>query len=330
MRLILGKGTVNHIKSILGPTRKCYTTSSANTVFVEDLNFVPPTDSATSDDIQRLQDFVHASKRLLVITGAGLSTESGLPDYRSVKSPPQAGKDRPVIGPVMYQDFVKNTHVRRGNWARNYVGWPGFSSHRPNVSHRALVQWERRGKLHWLVTQNVDDLHRKAGSKKMTELHGSAFRAACLSCKHVVPRSELQQVISDMNPHWDAVPFEIRPDADVALTPEQIEGFRAPHCGKCGGPLKPDMVYFGECVPRDTVQLVFDKLEESDSVLVAGSSLHVCKSSSMVYSAYRFVSAAHKQNKPVAILNIGPTRADKLAGLKINSRCGEVLTKLEI
>ncbi|XP_035691017.1 NAD-dependent protein lipoamidase sirtuin-4, mitochondrial-like [Branchiostoma floridae] len=323
MRLILGKGTIDHVRTILGPTRKCYTTSSANVVFVEDLNFVPPTDSATSDDISRLQEFVHASKRLLVITGAGLSTESGLPDYRSVKSPPRAGKDRPVIGPVMYQDFVKDTHVRQGNWARNYVGWPGFSSHRPNVSHRALVQWERQGKLHWLVTQNVDDLHRKAGSERMTELHGSAFRAACLSCKHVVPRSGLQQVISNMNPHWEAVPFEIRPDADVALTPEQIEGFRAPHCGKCGGPLKPDMVYFGECVPKDTVQLVFEKLEESDSILVAGSSLQV-------YSAYRFVSAAHKQNKPVAILNIGPTRADNLAALKINSRCGDVLTKLKV
>ncbi|XP_019615252.1 PREDICTED: NAD-dependent protein lipoamidase sirtuin-4, mitochondrial-like [Branchiostoma belcheri] len=322
MRLIFGEVTLSQVKTILGPTRKCYTTSSANAVFIEDLHFVPATDSATTDDIRRLQEFLHASKRLLVITGAGVSTESGLPDYRSVKSP-QHGKDRPVIGPVMYQDFVKNTRVRRGNWARNYVGWPGFSSHLPNVSHRALVDWERRGKLHWLVTQNVDDLHRKAGSTRMTELHGSAFRAVCLSCRNVVPRAELQQVIAAMNPHWEAVPFEIRPDADVALTPEQIEGFRAPHCGNCGGPLKPDMVYFGECVPKDTVQLVFEKLEESDSVLVAGSSLQV-------YSAFRFVSAAHKQNKPVAILNIGPTRADRLAGLKINGRCGDVLTKINI
>lgn len=284
------------------------------------LPFVPRCDEPRDVEIFQLQSFVDRSRRLFVLTGAGLSTESGIPDYRSEGVGLYAtSKNRPV----QYVDFLRSAEIRRRYWARNYVGWPRFSSFQPNETHQALSQWEQAGKVHWLVTQNVDALHYKAGSRHVTELHGSAHRVICLSCHHKIPRTEMQERIKDLNPVWHAQSQDMAPDGDVNLTQEQIQGFQVPECDQCGGVLRPEIVFFGDNVPRGTVDFVFERLAESDAVLVAGSSLEV-------YSGFRFVSRASDQNKPIAIISIGKTRADKLANLKISARCGHVLPQIQM
>ncbi|XP_060585695.1 NAD-dependent protein lipoamidase sirtuin-4, mitochondrial-like [Ruditapes philippinarum] len=253
-------------------------------------------------------------------SGAGISTESGIPDYRSEGVGLYA---RSTNRPVQYQDFVKDPNIRQRYWARNYVGWPKFGFFLPNKSHVALAEWERKGKVHWLITQNVDALHYKAGSKNVTELHGSAHRVMCLICDHKMTRPEMQVLIESYNPNWSAQSDEIAPDADVQLTQDQIDGFKVPPCPSCGGPLKPEITFFGDNVLKPIVEFVHDKVKESDSLLFVGTSLQV-------YSGYRFAAAAKDQGKPIAILNIGPTRADKLAHLQIHGKCGDILPKIQI
>lgn len=284
------------------------------------MNFVPTCGPAKQEDIEKLQEFIHRSKRLLVMTGAGCSTESGIPDYRSEGVGLYARSNN---RPIQYQDFVKHAHIRQRYWARNYVGWPKFGYFLPNIAHKTLAIWEKVGKLHWLVTQNVDALHYKAGNIKVTELHGSSHRVMCLGCDFKFSRPEFQNLIKSFNPTWSAESEEMAPDADVQLTEEQIEGFRVPPCPSCGGPLKPEITFFGDNVPKATVEFVHRKVRESDALLMAGTSLQV-------YSGYRFAAAAKDQHKPVAILNIGPTRADKLADLKIDAKCGDILPKIEL
>uniref|UniRef100_T1JHL2 NAD-dependent protein deacylase n=1 Tax=Strigamia maritima TaxID=126957 RepID=T1JHL2_STRMM len=283
-------------------------------------NFVPRHLPVKFEDVNKLQDFLSSSSRLLVITGAGISTESGIPDYRS------EGVGLYVTSqyrPVQYQEFVKNSSVRRSFWARNYVGWPRFSNVEPNIVHLALSKWEKAGRLNMLVTQNVEKLHSKAGSELVTELHGSAFRVICLTCHNRVLRDDLQTIISSNNTDFTKTTAQIRPDGDVELHQGEIENFNVPSCLKCGGILKPDIVFFGENVPMNRVNFVYGKIKEADKILVLGSSLQV-------YSAYRFMLAARKENKPIAIVNIGATRADDLAEVKVNARCGEVLPKLNL
>ncbi|KAL4223966.1 NAD-dependent protein lipoamidase sirtuin-4 [Mactra antiquata] len=282
--------------------------------------FVPQCDPAREEDVKRLQEFVNCSKRLLVLTGAGMSTESGIPDYRSEGVGLYATSTN---RPVQYHDFVKKAEIRRRYWARNYVGWPKFGYFHPNISHITLANWEKHGKVHWLITQNVDALHYKAGSKNITELHGSAHRVMCLNCDHTMSRPDMQVLIESYNPNWSAQSDEMAPDADVQLTPEQIEGFNVPPCPSCGGNLKPEITFFGDNVAKHVVDFVRQKVDECDSVLFAGTSLQV-------YSGYRFAATAQDKNKPIAILNIGPTRADKIAQLKINAKCGDVLPKIKL
>ncbi|XP_046880852.1 NAD-dependent protein lipoamidase sirtuin-4, mitochondrial [Hypomesus transpacificus] len=279
-------------------------------------SFVPA--SSTMDDhvLKQLQAFVSRSTRLFVITGAGLSTESGIPDYRSEGVGLYARTDR---RPMQHAEFVRSAKSRQRYWARNYVGWPHFSSHKPNSAHLALRQWEERGKLHWLVTQNVDALHSKAGHKRLTELHGCTHRVVCLGCGAVSPREELQKRFETLNPEWGAKAGGAAPDGDVFLEDEQVLHFRVPSCEGCGGILKPEVTFFGDSVNRTTVDFVHKRLAESDAVLVAGSSLQV-------YSGYRFLLAANDMKIPVAIVNIGSTRADHLAELRLSARCGEVLS----
>ncbi|WAR04031.1 SIR4-like protein [Mya arenaria] len=260
--------------------------------------FVPRSEAPRQEDLDRLQEFVNCSKRLLVLTGAGLSTESGIPDYRSEGVGLYA---RSSNRPVQYQDFVKYPEIRQRYWARNYVGWPKFGYFLPNSCHEALAQWERVGRLHWLVTQNVDALHHKAGSRQVTELHGSGHRVMCLQCDQRMSRVEMQALIVHHNPDWKAEAGDMAPDADVQLTTQQIQGFKVPPCPKCGGDLKPEITFFGDNVAKETV-----------------------------YSGYRFAAAASDQGKPIAIVNIGPTRADKLAHLKVDSKCGQVLPYVEV
>ncbi|XP_063171616.1 NAD-dependent protein lipoamidase sirtuin-4, mitochondrial [Candoia aspera] len=280
--------------------------------------FVPASAPPDTTAIEKLQAFVVHCRRLLVLTGAGISTESGIPDYRSEGVGLYARSDR---RPVQHAEFLRSAAARQKFWARNFVGWPQFSSHQPNVAHWALSHWEQLGKLHWLVTQNVDALHTKAGSRRVTELHGCTHRVVCLSCGAWVSRAQLQEHFEALNPTWTAEAHGVAPDGDVFLTEEQVRHFQVPSCSKCGGLLKPDVIFFGDNVCKEKVDFVYQRLEESDAVLVAGSSLQV-------FSAYKFALAARDRKLPIAIVNIGPTRADSLASLKLNSRCGALLPSI--
>ncbi|XP_002732103.1 NAD-dependent protein lipoamidase sirtuin-4, mitochondrial-like [Saccoglossus kowalevskii] len=284
------------------------------------LKFVPVSDPAEERQVKQLTDFVNNSQSLFILSGAGISTESGIPDYRSEGVGLYARSDQ---RPIQYSDFLRYPSRRVKYWARNYVGWPLFSSVQPNLTHKICADWEEAGKVHWLVTQNVDALHTKAGSKNITELHGCSHRVVCLSCQSITPRKELQKIISELNPRFKVESLNISPDGDVLLSDEEIKGFQVPECTNCGGILKPDVVFFGDNVPRPIVHFVFKKLSECDSVLVIGSSL-------FVYSGYRFILAASEQKKPVAVLNIGETRADHLADLKINAKVSDVLQQVKL
>lgn len=277
--------------------------------------FVPSCLPLDSIELEDLQEFLFQSKKLFVLSGAGLSTESGIPDYRSEEVGLYA---RTTRRPVQHHAFVCCAKSRQRYWARNYVGWPQFSSRQANEAHKALSKWETIGKLHWLVTQNVDALHTKAGSQYLTELHGCTHSVICLGCEKITPRSHLQDEFAALNPNWSEETQGIFPDGDVFLTDEQIKHFNVPSCKNCGGILKPDVTFFGDTVNKEKVNFVYERLTESDAVLVVGSSLQV-------YSGYRFIIAAFEKRLPIAILNIGATRADKLSTLKISARCGEVL-----
>ncbi|ERE74680.1 NAD-dependent protein lipoamidase sirtuin-4, mitochondrial isoform X1 [Cricetulus griseus] len=281
--------------------------------------FVPPSPPLDPEKIKELQRFITLSKKLIVMTGAGISTESGIPDYRSEKVGLYARTDR---RPIQHIDFIRSAPVRQRYWARNFVGWPQFSSHQPNPAHWALSNWEKLGKLHWLVTQNVDALHSKAGNRRLTELHGCMHRVLCLNCGEQTPRRVLQERFQVLNPSWSAEAQGVAPDGDVFLTEEQVRSFQVPSCDRCGGPLKPDVVFFGDTVKPDKVDFVHRRVKEADSLLVVGSSLQV-------YSGYRFILTAREKKLPIAILNIGPTRSDDLACLKLDSRCGELLPLID-
>ncbi|KAM9410799.1 NAD-dependent protein lipoamidase sirtuin-4, mitochondrial isoform 1-T2 [Pholidichthys leucotaenia] len=284
------------------------------------LNFVPTCSTTDAHSLELLKDFVTRARYLFVITGAGLSTESGIPDYRSEGVGLYARTDR---RPMQHAEFVRSAKSRQRYWARNFVGWPHFSCCQPNLAHHALQRWEEMGKLHWLVTQNVDALHSKAGQKRLTELHGCSHRVLCLGCGAVSVREDLQKRFLSLNPDWRAQAGVVAPDGDVFLEDEQVLSFRVPSCEACGGILKPEVTFFGDTVNKVTVQFVYDRLAESDAVLVVGSSLQV-------YSGYRFILAASDKKMPIAILNIGPTRADHLAELKVSGRCGEVLSVIHL
>lgn len=283
------------------------------------LSFVPPCHTTEVQYVEQLQEFMSQVKRLFVMTGAGLSTESGIPDYRSEKVGLYARTSR---RPMEHMEFIRSAKSRQRYWARNFVGWPQFSSYQPNTAHRALQQWEQRGKLHWLVTQNVDALHSKAGQKRLTELHGCTHRVICLGCGSISLRQDLQRRFEALNPHWQAHAGAAAPDGDVFLEEEQVLHFRVPSCESCEGILKPDVTFFGDTVSKTKVEFVHERLAESDAILVVGSSLQV-------YSGYRFLLAANDRKIPIAIINIGPTRADHLAKVKVSGRCGEVLSLIQ-
>ncbi|CAG5117934.1 unnamed protein product [Candidula unifasciata] len=288
--------------------------------YAVDNKFVPSCGDVSTHELQKLQDFINSHNKLFVLTGAGISTESGIPDYRSEGVGLYAtSTNRPVI----YADFLKNPSVRQRYWARNFVGWPKFSATQPNRSHYILSDWERKGRIHWLVTQNVDALHYKAGSQNVTELHGSGHRVHCLSCSFQVSRNEVQAMIHELNPGWSVEAVSIGPDGDVDIRADLIKDFQVPKCPSCGGDVKPEITFFGDNVPKSMVHLVLGKMFESDAVLVVGSSLEV-------YSGYRFISRASSHGMKIAIVNIGPTRGHKHADVKISGRCGDVLQRIHI
>ncbi|MBL8952049.1 MAG: NAD-dependent protein deacetylase [Myxococcaceae bacterium] len=251
-------------------------------------------------------------RRVFVLTGAGISTESGIPDYRG---PVTRLKPR---RPIQHRDFVTQPKARARYWARSALGWPRFRAFEPNPSHTALARLEAEGRVHALVTQNVDRLHTKAGSRRVLELHGSLYQVRCLACGSSESRDGLQARLLAANPGAAAWSYELAPDGDADLPPEAVDGFVVPPCLRCGGVLKPDVVFFGDNVPPPRVAEAFEWLGACDAVLVVGSSLHV-------WSGYRFVRAAAEANKPVAILNLGETRGDVHAALKLDVRAGDVL-----
>ena len=281
-------------------------------------NFVPPHAAVSEESLNKVETFLAHSRRLFVMTGAGISTESGIKDYRSEGVGLYATSS---TRPTNYSDFLCSAAVRQRYWARNTTAWPFFSSFKPNISHKALATMEHRGSLHWLVTQNVDSLHFKAGSRRVTELHGTVSSVICLSCHSMLPRDELQEKIYRENPNWSAKPQGFAPDADVFVSQTEINKFRTPLCDRCGGILKPNVVFFGDTVPRQRVEEITQRLEESDACLVVGSSVET-------YSSFRHIRHASALGKPLLIINIGPTRADDLADVKVVGRSGEIFTKL--
>jgi NAD-dependent SIR2 family protein deacetylase len=259
----------------------------------------------------RLSRWIARHDRVFVLTGAGCSTASGIPDYRDDKG---EWKRRP---PVMIQAFRTQPEIYRRYWARAYVGWPRLTAAAPNAAHRAFAAWEAAGSLHHLVTQNVDGLHQRAGSRAVVDLHGRLDVVVCLECGARSTRAALQESIAASNGGWNAE-AATAPDGDADIDASAIDSFVAPRCD-CGGLLKPDVVFFGENVPSGRYTQAREALGSADALLVAGSSL-------MVYSGFRFVRLAREAGLPIAIVNRGRTRGDDFAELKIEGDVGSVLT----
>lgn len=266
--------------------------------------------AAMSDS--RLEDFIAAHRRLFVLTGAGCSTGSGIPDYRDE----QGAWKRPP--PVTYQAFVGDGLTRRRYWARSLVGWPRIAQARPNAAHRALAALEAQGRCGQLLTQNVDGLHQAAGSRAVIDLHGRLDAVLCLGCGARSSRADLQVRLADANPAWAGLVAGAAPDGDADLEGCDFAGFQVPACDACGGMLKPDVVFFGENVPRARVDAAMARLAQADAMLVVGSSL-------MVYSGLRFVHAAVRGQVPVAAVNLGRTRAEDLLQFRTAAPCGDAL-----
>ncbi len=254
-------------------------------------------------------------RRLVVLTGAGCSTESGIPDYRG------PGTRARARNPIQHMEFLSRPEVRVRYWARSLLGWPRFCQARPNAGHRALATLERAGHMQGLITQNVDRLHHAAGSTRVIELHGALAEVRCLSCGEREARAALQERLLALNPGFLDQQAELRPDGDAELPLEAVHAFRIADCLCCGGPLKPDVVFFGDNVPRPTVDAAFAMVEEADALLVAGSSL-------AVFSGYRFVVRAAERHMPIGLINLGESRGDSLADVRVEARLGEALPQL--
>lgn len=265
-----------------------------------------------ADATEALQRWIADHRRVFVLTGAGCSTASGIPDYRDENGD---WKRRP---PVMIQAFRTQDTVYRRYWARACAGWPRFTAAAPGAAHRALAAWERAGTLGRLVTQNVDGLHQRAGSRAVIDLHGRLDEVVCLGCGARTSREDVQSAMTAANPDWHAA-ASTAPDGDADIDAAAIASFQPPRCDRCGGLLKPDVVFFGENVPASRVEDARGALAQSDALLVAGSSL-------MVYSGFRFVRAAHEAGLPIAIVNRGRTRGDELAAVKAEGDVGALLS----
>ncbi|MEV8295286.1 NAD-dependent protein deacetylase [Streptomyces rochei] len=263
-------------------------------------------------DLRPVADALKAGG-VLVLSGAGISTESGIPDYRG------EGGSLSRHTPMTYQDFTADARARRRYWARSHLGWRTFGRARPNAGHRAVAAFGRRGLLSGVITQNVDGLHQAAGSDGVVELHGSLDRVVCLSCGAFSPRRELARRLAEANPDFAPVAAGINPDGDADLTDEQVGDFRVVPCAVCGGVLKPDVVFFGENVPPPRVERCRALVREAASLLVLGSSL-------TVMSGLRFVRQAAEAGKPVLIVNRDPTRGDRHALARVAVPLGTALT----
>ncbi|MEP5568114.1 MAG: NAD-dependent protein deacetylase [Halioglobus sp.] len=254
---------------------------------------------------ESLKHFLHRHPKLVVLSGAGISAASGIPTYRDESGRWQHSK------PIQHNDFLASAATRRRYWARSMNGWPVISNAIPNAAHHALAQLERNDHLELLITQNVDRLHQKAGSRRVIDLHGRLDRVRCLQCQDISERTDMQRRLTALNPDQVHSEGSARPDGDSELPDTGLESFKIPDCDQCGGRLMPDVVFFGANIPRARTESCIAALERADALLVIGSSLQV-------YSGFRFCKQAKASGKAIAILNPGATRADDLASLKIN------------
>ena len=250
-----------------------------------------------------------------MLSGAGISTESGIPDYRG---PTGTGK---VRKPIRYQEFASNAQAQRRYWARSVVGWRTVEEAKPNRGHRAVARLEAAGYVGGVITQNVDGLHQAAGSTRVLELHGRLAVARCLECRLEEPRRELQSRLLAANPHFGPSSSDFAADGDADLPQELLDTFEVVACLRCQGMLKPDVVMFGENVPARRVERAWSMLERASALVAVGTSL-------AVYSGFRFVARAVSLGKPVAVVNMGPTRADDLASMRLSGKLGVVLPQL--
>lgn len=263
-------------------------------------------------DGELLAGFVNEFSRMTVLTGAGCSTHSGIPGYRDDDGNWRTAK------PVQFADFLASAATRRRYWARSFAGWQRVSRARPNAAHIALAQFERQGRINQLITQNVDSLHSRAGSRRLIDLHGVLDRVVCLQCTEVYSRDHVQARLQQLNPDWSATISAPAPDGDAHLQQDKFSEFVTPDCIHCGGIIKPDVVFFGEPVPAERVRRAQAALQHADALLIVGSSL-------MVFSGFRFARMAQSLGKPIAIVNRGRTRADELASIKLTGDIPAVL-----
>ncbi|MCD2163690.1 NAD-dependent protein deacetylase [Comamonas koreensis] len=268
-----------------------------------------------SADLPALTRLLQQHRPWTVLTGAGVSTGSGIPDYRDA----QGAWKRPA--PVRFQDFMTETLTRQRYWARSLVGWPVFSQAQPNAAHQALARLEQAGYVQAIITQNVDGLHQRAGSQRVVDLHGRLDQVVCMGCGQRLARADFQHQLMAANPDWQHLSASAAPDGDADLAGVDFAAFQVPACPACGGILKPDVVFYGENVPAARRQQAMDYLAASGALLVVGSSL-------MVYSGLRFVHAAKQAGLPVAAINLGQMRDDALLDLKLAQACAPALSGL--
>jgi NAD-dependent SIR2 family protein deacetylase len=256
-----------------------------------------------------------AAGGVAILSGAGLSTESGIPDYRGPTGLARRAQ------PMTYQTFTGSAAARQRYWARSHLGWRQVARAAPNLGHQAVAELERRGQLTGIITQNVDGLHQAAGARQVVELHGSLSRVRCLDCGQRTARTELDQRLRAANPDWDALPGQLNPDGDATLDAGAEARFQVVDCTGCGGALKPDVIFFGENVPRPRVDGCYQLVSSSQALVVLGSSL-------TVMSGYRFVRHAARLDIPVVIVNQGPTRGDGEALFTVDAPLGRTLSAL--
>jgi NAD-dependent SIR2 family protein deacetylase len=273
---------------------------------------LPNAEHAT--ETENLVRFIREHPRLAVLTGAGCSTDSGIPEYRDDDG---NWKHRQ---PMQFAEFVSDESKRRRYWAQSFAGWQRISNARPNGAHRAIAELERSGYVTCVITQNVDNLHRAAGSRNVIDLHGVLQHTRCLDCGTKGSRDDYQSRLQETNPNWRVTMTAIAPDGDARISGDDIGSFDIPGCVRCGGVVKPDVVFFGEAVPESRSKSAKRFLEQSNALLVVGSSL-------MVFSGYRFARLANDAGKPIAIVNRGTTRADALATYKLTANCAELLPR---